>query len=327
MTTRPGPAPPAAITTNEGRSDLSLKLAQLRRYQSLDLDAKIRYAMRLIETGLQLATRPIVAWSGGNDSTVLLHLVRTYHPNIDVSYCNTGVEFPETLKFVRRMKEEWALNLHIAKPRPDRNFWWCLENRGYPLLGKMFTRRNAEQFRSEKQRKILNAGVRLSPSCCWYCKEKPATDLHKNLHTDLLFLGTMAEESRRRRFNWCDYGDLRWNKHEQIWKLHPLSIWLEEDIWEYHRRFNIPICDLYAMGHRRNGCWPCGMDIAHPDNHLATLRRTHPKLWRFLMIDKGLGEELVKIKLALNDGQMSLFFANRSIEELLEQRPCFFDRL
>jgi len=69
------------------------------------------------------------------------------------------------------------------------------------------------------------------------------------------------------------------------------------------------------------------MDIAFKDNHLAILRRTHPKLWKFLMIDKGLGEELLKIKLALSDGQRNLFASSWSIEELLEQRPCFFDVL
>jgi 3'-phosphoadenosine 5'-phosphosulfate sulfotransferase (PAPS reductase)/FAD synthetase len=243
-----------------------------------------------------------------------------------VEFNNTGVEFPETLRFMYRLKDEWGLNLHVTKPERDKDFWWCLRENGYPLLGKFFVRRRTEWI-SEKQRKVMESGARLSPSCCWYCKEKPAKDLHKALGVDLIFLGIMAHESRRRKFNWCDYGDFHWNKKEKIWKVHPLSVWLEEDILEYHRRFNTPMCDLYAMGHRRNGCWPCGMDIAFKNNHLAALRLSHPKLWRFLMIDKGLGEELLKIKLALNDGQANLFSSTWSVEELLEQRPCFFDSL
>lgn len=303
-----------------------IKLSHLRRYQSIDLDAKIRYAVRLIEIGLELAERAIVAWSGGKDSGVLLHLIQQIVPDIDIIFNNTGVEFPETLKFVKRMQKEWKLNLHVAKPEPGKGFWYCLEQFGYPLLGKNFVRKRGN-FESEKQRKVMTSGARLSPSCCWYCKEKPAQKLYKNLNVDVIFLGIIATESRRRKFNWCDYGDIFWTKKEQAWKIHPLSIWLEKDIIEYHHQFNVPMCDLYSMGHSRNGCWPCGMDIAFKDNHLAALRLSHPKLWRFLIVDKGLGEEMLKIKLALNDQQMNLFSSTWDIEDLLVQRPCFFDRL
>ena len=312
---------------SDKQSRVKARLRQLRLYESVGLDAKIRYANRLIEAGLEIAERPAVAWSGGKDSTVLLDLVRRFDPGAVVNFNNTGVEFPETLRFVKEIQGRWSLNLHVTRPDRSRDFWWCLEEFGYPLFGKWFARRRFGSWRSEKQHKVMTSGARVSPSCCYYCKEKPALDLYGDLGVDVVFLGIMAGESRRRRFNWCDYGDVRWNKHEQRWKIHPLSVWLEEDILEYHKRFDLPMCDLYSMGHRRNGCWPCGMDIAFEGNHLATLRRSHPKLWRFLMVDKGLGEELLKIKLALQDGQGDLFSATWDIEQLIEQRPCFFDRV
>ena len=310
--------------TDGKRLYLKAGFPRLRRYQSLGLSAKVRYANRLIEAGLELADKPCVAWSGGKDSTVLLHLVLKFEPRIVVIFNNTGVEFPETLKFVKRLTKEWDLNLHIAKPG-EKNFWWCLEHRGYPLLGKTFTRRRVGV--SDKQRKVIESGARLSPACCWYCKEKPSLDKCRALGIDLTFLGIMADESRRRKFNWMEFGDFYCTKKENMWKVHPLSIWREEDIWEYHRLHSLPLCEIYRMGHRRNGCWPCGMDINFPDNHLATLRKSHPKLWYFLMVKKGLARELLKIKLALNDGQGDLFSSTWDLEELLEQRPCFFDRL
>ena len=85
-------------------------------------------------------------------------------------------------------------------------------------------------------------------------------------------------------------------------------------------------CKIYDMGHKRNGCWPCGMDIGIPGNHLSRLRLSHPKLWRFLMIEKDLGQELLKIKLVLRDNQMD-FFQEAHIEGILAQRPCYFDNL
>lgn len=81
-----------------------------------------------------------------------------------------------------------------------------------------------------------------------------------------------------------------------------------------------------VMGHKRNGCWPCGMDIGIPGNHLSILRLSHPKLWRFLMVEKGLGQELLKIKLALKGGQ-SDFFSQERVEHIIDLRPCYFDDL
>ena len=309
-------------------------LRNLRRYQSMKLDAKIRYSLRLIEAALELSNRPMVAWSGGKDSTVLLHLIReNFLPDIDVVFNDTKVEFPETLKFVRKMSDAWSLNLHIAKPEPHKDFWWCVEEYGWPLFGKRGSdsivshRRGNKPLLSDKLVRVANTEVSISKRCCYYLKEKPSRDVERALESDCKFLGTMAEESQRRRFNWADYGDLYWHKNDRLWKVLPLSIWLEPDIWEYHERYNIPMCELYQMGHNRNGCWPCTMDIHFRDNHLAALRQSHPKLWRFLVIDKGLGKELVKVKLALDSGQYDMFAQQWSIEKLIEQRPCFFDKL
>lgn len=309
-----------------GSEETSRRLGNLRRYQALNLDGKIQYSHRLIDAGLEISRRPFVAWSSGKDSQVLLHLILQFEPEIDVIFNNTGVEYKETLRHVKRMEEEWNLNLHVARPEKGKDFWWCLEEFGYPLLGKNFTKQTNFSH-SKKQEKVMNSGARISPSCCYYCKEKPAHKLCKQLGYDLLFLGIIAEESRPRTFAWINHGDFRWNKKEKVWKIHPLSIWTEADVWEYHHRYDIPACELYAMGHRRNGCWPCGMDIAHKGNHLSTLRKTHPRLWKFLIIDKGLGKELLKIKWALSNGQYDMFVANRSIEELVETLPCVFDRL
>lgn len=297
----------------------------MRQYQAMELDAKIRYANRLIEAGLELADMPCVAWSGGKDSTVMLHLVRQFDPDIVVLFNDTKVEFPETLKFVRRVSKEWGLNLHVAKPERGKDFWWCVEQYGWPLFGKAAARRTTNL--PERYAKVRSSGVRITAQCCYWLKEKPSLRVYRALGIDVLFLGLMASESRLRLFQWCRTGDLYWNKEKGLWHVLPLAVWTDEDIWEYHRRHDLPLCELYAMGHRRNGCWPCGMGIGFPDNHLALLRRTHPKLWRFLMIDKGLARELLKVKLALDDGQMNLFAATWDIEALLRQRPCFFDRL
>lgn len=296
---------------------MALRLRNLDRYRGLGLEAKIRYAYRLIDRGLAEAKTPVVLWSGGKDSTVLLHMVLERRPDVLVEYNDTGVEYPETREFVREVEQAWGLNLRVAKAPPG-TFWWCVEKYGYPLLGKRHA--NAKGVRGFE-------GVRLADNCCYWCKEKPGRLLQRRLGADLLFLGVSASESMRRRLGWAERGDYYQRKDTGVWKVHPLSIWDDVDVWAYHGKFDIPYCALYDMGHRRNGCWPCGMDIKFPDNHYKALRQSHPKLWRHLMVDRGVGEMLVKIKLALNAGQYDLFAGTMGVEQLIEARPCFFDRL
>ena len=48
-----------------------------------------------------------VACSFGKDSMVVLQMALKIDPNIKVIFENTGVEFPETIKFKNKIKKEW----------------------------------------------------------------------------------------------------------------------------------------------------------------------------------------------------------------------------
>jgi phosphoadenosine phosphosulfate reductase len=300
----------------------------LQELQARPLEQKVRDAERLISQALLLGT-PAVAWSGGKDSTVLLHMALKQDPGILVVWNNTGVEYPETVRFVKRLQREWKLNL--VEARPEVTFWWCVERWGWPLFGKEVRSNQGAlggRFRtlSAKKRKVAGSGARISSYCCDYLKERPMGRVCRERGVEVTLTGMMAGESRQRLFVWFRLGDLYRRKKDGMWRCSPLAGWTDEDIWQYHKAAGIPHCRLYDMGHRRNGCWPCGMDIGFPDNHLARLRVSHPKLWRFLMVDKGLGAELLKIKLALRDGQLDLLGAKR-VEDIINERPCFFDTM
>ena len=65
----------------------------------------------------------------------------------------------------------------------------------------------------------------------------------------------------------------------------PLSIWTEDDIWEYIKRFDLTICDLYYKGHTRTGCFCCPYG-AHLDksgaNKFELLKDQHPQQYKAL---------------------------------------------
>ena len=109
---------------------------EMEALQALDLDEKITWARRVIERALDELRQPALAFSAGKDSTVLLHLLRQYCPDLITIYGNTTVEFPECVKFARRLREEWDLNFYEA--RPDVTFWWVVREYGWPLMGKTF---------------------------------------------------------------------------------------------------------------------------------------------------------------------------------------------
>jgi len=286
------------------------------RYKALGFEAKIRYAERIIEAALCESRRPLVAWSGGKCSTVVLHLVRRFLKDVDVLFNDTKVEFPETIEFVNKWAEKWKLNLHIARPPKGITIWWCIKNYGWPLLGK--------DFSPNIKAKIEKYGVKVSDRCCYWLKEKPSKELYRKLGTDCVFLGIRALESNRRWMNHLFFGDYYCTK-EGILKAHPISIWTGEDVDRFLFQEGLPISSLYSFGRAQAGCWVCGMGIRK--GSLKALREGHPKLFRTLILKKGLGEVLLKIKLALSDGQLNLFAEHYDLETLLKVRPCFFDRI
>ena len=78
---------------------------QLKQRQALPLDAKIEMSKRRIREWYDGMDGLIyVSFSGGKDSTVLLHLVRSIYPDTPAVFLNTGLEFPEIVRFVRKME-------------------------------------------------------------------------------------------------------------------------------------------------------------------------------------------------------------------------------
>ena len=60
-----------------------------------------------------------VAFSGGKDSLVVLHLARQADPNVPVCFYDSGLEYPETLTYIADLADAWNLNLEtIPAPRP-----------------------------------------------------------------------------------------------------------------------------------------------------------------------------------------------------------------
>lgn len=103
----------------------------LRMMQALPLDLKIRLTQDRIRAWVdRFGTDGVyVSFSGGKDSTVLLHIVRELYPDVKAVFSNTGLEYPEIRQFAMRHD-----NVDVVYP--EINFKDVLIQYGYPLINK-----------------------------------------------------------------------------------------------------------------------------------------------------------------------------------------------
>lgn len=109
--------------------------------QALPLRDKITTTQALMDEAIEIFGESYIysSFSGGKDSTVLSHIARMRYPNILHIFSDTSCEFPETITFVERMKEE-GVNIATVIPPDRRRVPWTFERvvleYGYPLFSK-----------------------------------------------------------------------------------------------------------------------------------------------------------------------------------------------
>ena len=105
-------------------------IGDLQQMQSLPLKDKIAMTKRRIEEWYEHYDGQVyVSFSGGKDSTVLLHMARELYPNIKAVFVDTGLEYPEIRKFVMSFE-----NVDILKPKM--NLVQVIKKYGYPVFSK-----------------------------------------------------------------------------------------------------------------------------------------------------------------------------------------------
>ena len=136
----------SSITPEEA----AMKRNFLKQRQSLPLNLKIQMSKRRIQEFYEhFDGKVYVSFSGGKDSTVLLHLVRSLFPEVPAVFIDTGLEYPEVRQFVKATKNSITL-------RPDKTFKEVLEQYGYPVISKEVAktieenRRNPDGYTKKK---------------------------------------------------------------------------------------------------------------------------------------------------------------------------------
>lgn len=262
-----------------------------------------------------------ISFSGGKDSTVLMHLVRSVYPTIPCVYVDTGLEYPEVKQFVRKQDNVTIL-------RPKMSFKQVIEKYGYPMTSKEQAnylhdiRYSTEKMRlrringdskgrfklAKKYYYLIDAPFPISHKCCDIMKKEPVKKYEK--HTGKVpFTGTMACESILRKQSYLKNGCNAFNSKRPIST--PIGFWTEQDVLHYIKHNNIEIASVYGdiieengilktSKCDRTGCIFCGfgIELEKGENRYQRLERTHPQLYDYCMNKLGFKEvcEYMNIK-------------------------------
>ncbi len=209
-----------------------------------------------------------VSFSGGKDSLATLLLVLASGLRPKVLFVDTGIEFPETVEYVRSLMTELGLSLLQGRPRSD--FFEDMRRFGPP----------GRDFRW----------------CCKTLKLGPTNALiEENFPAGVLsFIGQRRFESDIREQKGSTWRN-PWVPKQQ--SASPVQDWTALDVWSYIFREGARYNPLYENGFGRIGCWLC------PSSDLSELEligRTSADKDRFgtaleaERIKRGLPEEWVR---------------------------------
>lgn len=304
---------------------------RLKELQQLSLARKIQIThARLIEWYQSWGGQCYVTFSGGKDSTVLADLAaqvcKLLGYKLILWFSDTGLEYPEIKEHVKhygkylegkyKIKVDTIIDYPKDKTGKRITFRQVIEKYGYPLISKRVAgyvstaRKNPDSMRAKflrgdipsttlgmtggKYWYLAEAPFPISAYCCDVMKKRPSHKFQKE--TGMMpIVGTMASESKLRRYDWLKNGCNSYNTDEP--KSKPLSFWTEQDILEYIDNNNLPLASVYGeikrdsggkyhtTGCSRTGCIFCGFGchLEKEPNRFQQLKQTHPKLYDYCM--------------------------------------------
>lgn len=213
-----------------------------------------------------------VSFSGGKDSLAALGVAMRVVESPELMFVNTGIEFPETVEYVRRFAKKKGLRLHEAYA--GNAFWENVETFGPP----------AKDFRW----------------CCKVCKLGPITETISEKYPK----GTITVEGNRalESFSRSRTGFVSKNPFvPNQTTLNPIRGWSAAEVWGYIWMKGMEYNPLYDHDFERIGCYLCASCLS---SEWDRTKHVHPELheeWEDFLesyrISKGLPKEYASMGL------------------------------
>ncbi len=206
----------------------------------------------------------VLSFSGGKDSTATADIVikALSNPNLVHIFGNTTLEFPLTLKYAQRYRQEHMEAIFQIAQNREQDFYEVCSDIGPP--------------------------ARMMRWCCSMFKTGPITRILNNLYRNqqiLTFYGIRKAESvSRSKYNRVedDAGSVKIQKQTVA---SPIFFWKDIDVWLYLLAEKVDFNDAYRLGYDRVGCWCCPNNNQRAQFLSRIYMPAQSKKWRNFLLD------------------------------------------
>jgi len=243
----------------------SYRVSHLRQ-----LESEAIYIFREVAAQFQ---KPVILFSGGKDSIVMVHLARkAFWPAkvpFPLLHIDTGHNFPESIDYRDTMVEKFGLKLDIGLVQDSIDRGTAIEEKGVnPSRNSLQSVTLLEKLEEGKYDAAFGGGRR--------DEEKARAKERFFSHRDEF--GQWNPKNQRPEL-WNLYnGKKAVGEHFRIF---PISNWTEMDVWQYIKMENIDLPSIY-FSHKRNVVVRDGVILAeNPFNTLLEGEKYEEKVIRY----------------------------------------------
>jgi phosphoadenosine phosphosulfate reductase len=188
--------------------------------------------------------------SGGKDSSVITDLAIRSGVKCKFETSWTGIEYPETVYFLRKEKnriEKLGYTFDFIIPRDKEGkqitMWRLIEKHGFPTRQMRFCCERLKEAAGQNAFCIL--GIR------WAESPRRRNSRFVYEQSGKKIMTNNDNEASRRMTENC--------MKKKKYMLNPIIEWSDDEVWEYIKDCKLPYNPLYDMGHKRVGCIGCPM--------------------------------------------------------------------
>jgi len=193
------------------------------------LEEKAATVRARLESALGKHGRLTYASSLGAEAMVLVDLIWTYVPQIDVFTIDTGRLHQETHDLLDSLHERYGRTLRVIYPDAT-------------ALERLVARQGINGFYRSVEARL---------ECCRIRKIEPFRRAIAGFAVWITGLRRVQSASR------AHTEELEWDAQHGLYKLSPLLEWTEEEIWQYIRQHRLPYNALHDRQYPSIGCAPC----------------------------------------------------------------------
>lgn len=196
-------------------------------------------------------TQIAVAWTGGKDSTVLLHLIRqTFNNKIPfkVFFNDSTIEFKEVYDFVKKLTKDWQLDLIWQKHLPeDLKAYFKIQNQLTHLRGGRMDSSEVKNLKEQAMEIMRIAKIN-------------AINFALSKYKIKAFMSAIRWDEHEARSK-----ETYFSQRSTHTRIHPILHFSINDIWQYIKLFNIPYVSLYDQGYKSLGEAPFTKPVKDPN--------------------------------------------------------------